>query len=327
MVNSSENQPRRSLAPFLIWLAVFYVAWAAWLTWRQQWADAAERWPTALAMVLGSFFAGATPVGGGSVAFPILTLLLGELPALGRSFSFAIQSLGMTTAALYAWCTARPIAGRFLRAAAPGALVGTPIGCIILGPQPPDVLIRILFAVVWAGFGLAALTHLRRAVSGHAHPPDNPLAAFLIGLIGGAAVASIIGAGLDMLAFAYLVLIRRVDPRIAVPTGMMLMACASVSGLATTAAIGGITPGTPAHWIAAAPVVVIGAPLGVLAVMIVPRRLIMGTVAVLCVGQFAWMCAQQRLPMAQVALAAAAAAAIAGVIHVAGLIATRSRRV
>lgn len=314
---NAPRQPARSLTPFLIWLAVFYVAWAAWLTWRQQWWTAAERWPTALAMVLGSFFAGSTPVGGGSIAFPILTLLLGEPPALGRSFSFAIQSLGMTSAALYLWCTRRPVAANFLRAAVPGALLGTPIGCVILGPQPPDVLIRILFAVVWAGFGVAAITHLRRAESAHAHPPDDPLIAFLIGLIGGAAVAAVIGAGLDMLAFAYLVLIRRLDPRLAVPTGMVLMACASIAGIITTAAIGGITPGTLPHWLAAAPIVVIGAPLGALVVMVVPRRIILSVVALLCLGQFIWMCADQRLPASAILATSAAVLAIACAIHLA----------
>jgi len=39
-------------------------------------------------------------MGGGSVGFPILVLLLGEPARLGRDFSFAVQSLGMGCAAL-----------------------------------------------------------------------------------------------------------------------------------------------------------------------------------------------------------------------------------
>ena len=51
-----------------------------------------------LAMVIGSMIAGATPLGGGIVAFPVSVLILGFTPPQGRDFSLLIQSVGMTAA-------------------------------------------------------------------------------------------------------------------------------------------------------------------------------------------------------------------------------------
>ena len=44
-------------------------------------------------MVLGSFIAGATPLGGGVVAFPVSVLVLNLSPKEGRDFTSFIQSV------------------------------------------------------------------------------------------------------------------------------------------------------------------------------------------------------------------------------------------
>ena len=49
--------------------------------------------------VVRFLFPGSTPMGGGTVAFPVLVLFFGELATMGRDFSFAVQSVGMTRAA------------------------------------------------------------------------------------------------------------------------------------------------------------------------------------------------------------------------------------
>jgi uncharacterized membrane protein YfcA len=53
----------------------------------------------AVAMVLGAFIAGSTPLGGGVVAFPVSVLVLNLSPKEGRDFTSFIQSFGMTSAA------------------------------------------------------------------------------------------------------------------------------------------------------------------------------------------------------------------------------------
>mmetsp|Transcript_10656 Transcript_10656/g.15897 ORF Transcript_10656/g.15897 Transcript_10656/m.15897 type:complete len:132 (+) Transcript_10656:754-1149(+) len=61
-------------------------------------ASGTEGWKLFLMMVFGSFVAGATSEGGGSVAFPVMTLVLGIAPDIARDFSLMIQSIGMTAA-------------------------------------------------------------------------------------------------------------------------------------------------------------------------------------------------------------------------------------
>lgn len=65
----------RRLWPFVLWLAVFYTAWITLVTWRGDWANVLSHWPIALAMSFGSYIAGSTPMGGGTVGFPVLVLI------------------------------------------------------------------------------------------------------------------------------------------------------------------------------------------------------------------------------------------------------------
>ena len=60
-----------------------------------------ERWGIAVAMAAGSYVAGSTPMGGGTVGFPVLVLLFEHSGAIGRDFAFAIQSIGMVSASIY----------------------------------------------------------------------------------------------------------------------------------------------------------------------------------------------------------------------------------
>ena len=87
--------PRRPLLwPFLLWLVAFYAIWLGVVLVGEHGPTLMEHWPIALAMMAGSYFAGSTPMGGGTVGFPILVLLMNEPATLGRDFSFAVQSIG-----------------------------------------------------------------------------------------------------------------------------------------------------------------------------------------------------------------------------------------
>lgn len=57
-----------------------------------------EYYPMSLAMIPGSFFAGSTPLGGGSTAYPVGVLVLGFDAIEGRDFAAMIQSVGMGAA-------------------------------------------------------------------------------------------------------------------------------------------------------------------------------------------------------------------------------------
>ena len=78
--------------------------WSYMLNNPEHWALFGERdgavagyWAT-ITMVFGSLVAGATSVGGGAVAFPVMTLVLSVPPMVARDFSLLIQTVGMVAA-------------------------------------------------------------------------------------------------------------------------------------------------------------------------------------------------------------------------------------
>ncbi len=272
------------------------------------WRTIVEHWCIAVAMALGSYFGASTPMGGGAVGFPVLVLLFGEPPAVGRDFSFAIQSAGMTSASLYIFATRRPVAWPLLGwSLAAGAAV-VPLATIWLLPALPELAVKLLFAVVWAGFGVAHFAH-RREIEGlksaGAHTPARDRALGLAIGVAGGLVTAITGVGVNMLLYMTLVLLLRADARIAIPTSVIAMASLSLVGVATRGVLGGVPPEVYPNWLAAAPVVVLGAPLGAWMVQRLPRAPTVWIVSMLCVGQFVWTCVQGRVTGVWLAVALA----------------------
>lgn len=290
--------------PFLLWLSCFYAIWLGLVVAGDSFDQLLQRWQIALAMLLGSYVAGSTPMGGGTVGFPILVLVW-ELPAtLGRNFALAIQSIGMVSASIYVLCGRQPIAWNLLRPALLGAALGTPLGAALIAPAVSDQVIKLTFAVVWASFGLMLLFNVRemsRNASRLAHrKPGQRLLGLMVGLIGGV-VSSIVGVGIDMLIFAALVLRYQADLRVAVPTSVVLMAATSVFGIAANALLSLLSTtyalGDELYlsWLAAAPVVAVGAPLGALVVQRIPRTPSLLLVAVLCLLQYFWTAVHESI--------------------------------
>jgi uncharacterized protein len=306
---------------FFLWLALFYVSWTAFVLGGGRWPVVVAHWPIALAMLFGSYVAGSTPMGGGSVAFPILVLLFGEPVRLGRDFSFAVQSLGMGSAVLYMLVSGRPLAWGVLRWALLGSAIGTPLGLVVFAPHATEVQVKLLFAVVWAGFGVMTLLRLRELAAQSGILARGPRiergAGLSVGLVGGACLAALTGVGVDMLLYSVLVLLFRADLKLAVPSAVTLMAFTSLVGLATRFSLAaiepaqaGFAPGLWEYWLGAAPIVVVGAPLGALAVSLVPRVFTLRFVSLLCLAQLAWVCAQARLSGSALGLVMGAVAAL-----------------
>lgn len=243
-------------------------------------------------MALGSYAAGSTPMGGGTVGFPVLVLLFEETPTLGRDFSFAIQSIGMTSASIFILCRRQPIEWPMLRWAILGSLIGTPIGILYVAPQVSSLIIKVSFAVVWCSFGVLHLYRLNEIVSHEGLAPGahrfDRNAGFLVGLLAGATVSSVTGVGIDMVLYAVLVLLCQADLKIAIPTSVIIMTFTSLVGIAIKEMMGTIQPGVYENWLAAAPVVALGAPLGAFIVHRVGRTSTLLVVSLLCVGQFFW---------------------------------------
>ena len=282
----------------MAWLALFYGAWLALVVLGDYFQTVLQHWPMAVAMAAGSYVAGSTPMGGGTVGFPVLVLLM-DLPAtLGRDFSFAIQAVGMTSASIYILCSRQELEWPMLRAALPGALLGTPLGILFIAPLASDLFIKLLFASMWCSFGLL---HLRRIneITGYEGMTPHDIAfdhkvGFAVGLLGSLSMARITGVGVDMLIYMVLVLWCHADLKIAIPTSVVLMAFTSLIGISVKLLIGDLQPGTFGNWLAAAPVVVVGAPFGALVVSRVGRRPTLIVVSVLCLVQFFWTLVHER---------------------------------
>lgn len=262
------------------------------------WDVARAHWPMAAAMAVGSYAAGSTPMGGGTVGFPILVLLFDQPAQLGRDFSFAVQAIGMTSAAIFILSRRQPLAWAMLKGAMLGATIGTPLGIFLVAPWIPALWIKLVFAVVWGSFGILHLWRIGEIAS-HQGMTDfderwDMRMGFAVGLLSCATVVSVSGVGVDMVLYTVLVLLCRADLKIAIPTSVIIMAYSSTLGIFTKMAFTGVQPGVFENWLAAAPIVALGAPLGVFVVQFIGRKPTLLVVAALCVGQLLWTLVREQ---------------------------------
>ena len=125
-----------------------HAAWLGIVIYGDHWQNLEEHYGIAIAMAFGSYFAGSTPMGGGTVGFPILVLLFSEPATLGRDFSFAVQSIGMTSASILILCRRQPLEWVMLRWSLLGTLIGTPLRALFIAPFVPEPTIKIFFAII-----------------------------------------------------------------------------------------------------------------------------------------------------------------------------------
>lgn len=304
----------RRLMPFWWWLFWFYCAWLTIIIVGDLWSQLAAHWPIALAMAAGSYVAGSTPMGGGTVGFPILVLLLDQPASLGRNFSYCVQSIGMSSATVFLLVNRSVIAWKFLALCALGSLVTLPLTAIYLVPIIPDVTVKLLFACIWAGFGVMTLYKLRDFVRAHNVPRCRDSMGVVLGLasglLGGVA-AGLTGVGIDMILYTLLVLVYRSDLRVAIGTSVIIMAFNSLLGVVISGSLGRISPDVFYNWIAAAPIVAVGAPFGALMMTIISRTKTLFFVSILCLIQFVWTCWQERAALGWWGLLGVCAAVLA----------------
>jgi len=286
---TSLAQPRMRV--WLAWLVAFYSVWVMLNFVIGYWPHTREHWPIAVAMAFGSYVAGSTPMGGGTVGFPVLVLFFDLPAALGRNFGLMVQSIGMTSASIFILCRRTQIEVRMLSYSVAGAAVGLLVGTFFVVPYMPDAFVKLVFSCLWASFGLLTLAKNRELCSFDQLPAIRPATArafgLAVGLVGGVTTA-LTGVGIDMMLYTVLVLLFRMDLKAAVPTSVVIMAAASVMGSLLHVAIGDLGSEAFYNWLAAAPVVILGAPLGAFLVSIIPRMHTLYFVAVLCVLQFVW---------------------------------------
>ncbi|MCH1494703.1 MAG: sulfite exporter TauE/SafE family protein [Rubripirellula sp.] len=340
---------------FPAWLGIFYVCWLGIVLASDLLTVIGEHWGIAAAMAPGSYVAGSTPMGGGTVGFPVLVLLFDQSGAIGRDFAFAIQSIGMVSASIYILTRPSEMTGEakqdnghttsrqfgslldetptragsqtfeskttlkgkaalesdsaldwgLIRPALIGSLISTPLGVTFLAPRLPDLSVKLIFAVIWASFGLMHLIKIREFVSYSGQSSrwltHRGRSGRAVGLLGGL-ISSITGVGIDMLLYATMVLMFQSDLKISTPSSVIVMAFTSVVGIASTLALSWLSPGRFSIdpevfqcWIAAAPVVALGAPIGAWAVQRLPKVPTLVLISILCLIQFVWTLLEEQV--------------------------------
>lgn len=287
------------LRPFWWWLFWFYAAWFTLVTVCGLWGQVAAHWPIAAAMAAGSYVAGSTPMGGGTVGFPILVLLFNEPASLGRAFSFCIQSIGMSSATVFLISSRAPIAWRIVLVTMVASAFTIPLTLRYITPHVQDLYVKLLFACIWAAFGVMTLVKVRDFVRAHHSARGSARMDVAIGLttglIGGVSTG-LTGVGIDMILYTFLVLLYRCELRAAIGSSVVIMAFGSIVGVVSSSVMGRLGSEVLYNWVAAAPVVALGAPFGALMMRVIPRGFTLVFVSCLCLVQFGWTLQQERPP-------------------------------
>ena len=259
----------KKLKPSEIWLPL--AVWSLWLvffTAEPRWHLFTDNWFMPITMAVGSFVAGSTSEGGGAVAFPVMTILFNIQPAVARDFALMIQSVGMSAAAIAIWQNQIAVESRALIFAGLGGVVGIILGLEIIAPSVPAVAAKMFFVSLWLSFGVALLwlnrDSQRRSWQRIPHfQTQDALMLLVVGAMGGV-VSGITGSGLDILTFSLLVLVFRIDEKVATPTSVILMASNAVVGFWWRVQFSAepILNSTWNYWWICVPVVVVGAPIG-----------------------------------------------------------------
>ena len=253
---------------YIVSLLFAIAVWCSWLlyTCPDSWAVILNHWQVSVTMVFGSIIAGATSEGGGAIAFPVFTKILLIPPADAKVFSLAIQSVGMVAASIAIIMMRVKVLWRVIAWVSLGGVIGLVIGFVILAPILASDIIRMLFTVMAVSLAYTLIRLSSGFRLNHNAMPEMTLREtgilLVVGIMGGI-VSGLVGSGIDMLCFSVLVLLFRISETIATPTSVVLMAINSVFGVLLQFFIyGGINEQVQAYWLAAVPIVVVGAPLG-----------------------------------------------------------------
>jgi len=252
------------------------------------------RWTIALTMVFGSLVAGATCQAGGSIAFPVLTIILGVSSSVARDFCFLVQSVGMGAAAFSIWFMGVRVDRRAIVYCSIGGAAGVIFGLERVVPKLHPEYSEMYHVCIWFSFALSlfllSFVHdqkrrffsipiwrkgdiLRLPLFSIHTQVDFVLNWWIsilvvFGFLGGVFTA-ICGSGIDICCFALLTLYFRVSERVATPTAVVLMAINSMvacayrySGAGGAGGAGGVDAEVYRLWQVCIPIVAVGAPLG-----------------------------------------------------------------
>ncbi|MBQ4850685.1 sulfite exporter TauE/SafE family protein [Pseudoalteromonas sp. MMG012] len=232
-------------------------------------------WKTGLTMLFGSFVAGSTPLGGGAVAFPILTKVLAVSAEDAKVFSLFIQSIGMSFATLFFISKRIEIDWKTLSYALVFSALGQ-FACLFIHIESGLVIKHMYtcFLLLVAIILLDSFTHTPKIYHLIFARKRLATAAFIGGVVSG-----FLGAGADTLLFFYYVILMKQPAKKVIPTTVALMAGNAIIGSVLVLSSNTVpSPFVISSWFFAAPIVAIGAPLGGLIMTKLPAKSILAMV-------------------------------------------------
>ena len=261
----------------LYWSAFFVglLFWASNYYLHFNFEQLTSSWQTRLTMLFGSFVAGSTPLGGGAVAFPILTKVLAVPAEDAKVFSLFIQSIGMSFATLFFISKKIEIDWKTLSYALTFSVLGQ-LACLFINIESGLVIKHIYtcFLLLVAIILLDSFTHTRRTHALIFARKKLATAAFIGGVISG-----FLGAGADTLLFFYYVILMKQPAKKVIPTTVALMAANAIIGSILILSSNYVPSSfVITSWFFAAPIVALGAPLGGLIMTKLPPKSILAMV-------------------------------------------------
>ncbi len=255
--------------------------WTVWLTLTgpsRALSNLIANWEAAVTMIFGSMVAGSTSMGGGAVAFPVFTKVLHVPPSEAKVFSLAIQSIGMSAASLTIVAMKTRVEWRFIRWASLGGVPGIILGSVFLAPVLPSNVIKFSFTMMVCSFGLVLFGLNRRRRRRNLAIPSwgkrEQIVSLLAGLWGGV-VSGLVGSGMDIVGFSVMILLFGLCEKVSTPTSVILMAINAVVGfILHQYFVGDFVEPVTNYWLAAVPVVVVGAPTGAMFCNLMKRKTI-----------------------------------------------------
>jgi uncharacterized protein len=290
-MTSKKTAQRNIPVLYFAFLVLVLSCWGYYVSGLPNLDFVSRRWAAMLTMLFGSFIAGASPEGSAAVAYPVFTLLLEIPPAVARNFAFAIQSIGMTSAALLIFGLRIKVEWNYIAFVTIGGLFGLVFGTYYVVPLISPVIAKLFFVSLWLSFGIALWIENRRP---HRQVFDSiqnfnrndKVRLVIFGLIGGI-ISSIFGTGINIFTFCLMTIYYRVNEKVATPSSVIIMTIETLFGLFLhTQIINDFQPEAFELWLACVPVVVFFAPLGAFVISRLPRESIAKILYVILVVQF-----------------------------------------
>jgi uncharacterized membrane protein YfcA len=219
-----------------------------------------------VSMFFGSFLGSATPVGGGAVVFPVLTLIMHTPPNIAATYSLAIQSFGMGAASIAILVNKIRINWSLLLVSIPFGMLGFTVSYFLVAIFLSPATIMIFFTSFWLVFGYVLSKTTDEGTLGKygSNGRSEALKYFVFSLFSfvGGFVTAWIGNGMDIIFFSMAVILFGERESVATPSSVIIMAVLSMFGSIINVMTDRMPQMVQGYLAATIPVVIFMAPLG-----------------------------------------------------------------